>query len=199
MTLWCVERDREKSAYCWSRCFQAKATTSVPLDNNYNFSEVAAGRQCAPQTLFVDLARQAKGDAVLTVDDAVETESLLVVVTTGLSDGGRKAAIALGVALSALANGCTVHLFLSLESAILGTPTGALGLHPRGFSEPLSAYLNHFVELGGQIEVCSSCYHEYCREAPKDADGNPQLLEGATVRGLGIVAERAFQMPVLTF
>ena len=125
--------------------------------------------------------------------------SLLVVLTDSLEDGGRKAAIAFGVALAALSNAGTVHLFLSLESARLGTPTGADGIEPRGFSEPLSEYIRHFLEMGGRLEVCSSCFEEYCRNLPKGADGRPTLRPGTTIHSLGIVAERATTMPVVTF
>jgi predicted peroxiredoxin len=126
-------------------------------------------------------------------------ERLLIVLTTGLEDGGRKAALAFGVALSALSNGGAVNVFLTLESAVLGTPTGTSGVHPRGFSEPLSVYIEHFLEMGGQLEVCSSCFEEYCRQLPKDDGGRPQLRAGTTIHGLGIVAERAAHMPVLSF
>jgi predicted peroxiredoxin len=126
-------------------------------------------------------------------------ESLLIVLTASLDDGGRKAAIALGVALSALSHGASVHLFLTLESAVLATPTGAAGVRPRGFSEPLSVYLEHFLDLGGHLEVCSSCFEEYCRELPKDESGRPRLRPGITIHGLGVVAERATRMPVLSF
>ena len=77
------------------------------------------------------------------------SESLVVVLADSLTDGGRKAAIGVGVALAALARGAKVHLFLSLESVMLGTPSGADGIRPRGFSEPLSDYLEHFLDLGG--------------------------------------------------
>lgn len=127
------------------------------------------------------------------------SDSLLVVLTDNLTDGGRKAAIAFGVGLAALSNGGEVHLFLSLESARLGTPTGADGLRPRGFSEPLSEYIRHFTELGGKLEVCSSCFEEYCQNLPKDEGGRPRLRPDTTIHSLGIVAERATQMPVVTF
>lgn len=127
------------------------------------------------------------------------SESLLVVLSADLVDGGRKAAIAFGVALAALSNGTTVHVFLSLESAVLGTPTGAAGLRPRGFSEPLADYITHFVELGGNLEVCSSCYEEYCRALPQNEAGRAQLRPNTLIHSLGIVAERAGTMPIVTF
>jgi predicted peroxiredoxin len=126
-------------------------------------------------------------------------ESLLIVLSAGLDDGGRKAAIAFGVALAALSNNTTVHMFLSLESAVLGTPTGAQGITPRGFSEPLSDYIRHFIDLEGKLEVCSSCYEEYCRDMPKDESGRAALRAGTSIQSLGVVAERASHMPVLTF
>ena len=120
-------------------------------------------------------------------------------LTSGTDDGGRKAAIGLGLALSALSRGTDVHVFLSLESAALATPTGAEGLQPRGFSEPLSAYIDHFVDMGGKLEVCSSCFEEYCKSSPKDEQGRTVLRPGVSIHGLGVVAERAQSMPVITF
>ena len=134
-----------------------------------------------------------------TVSVEVDPEELLVVLTASLDDGGRKAAIAFGVALAALSNGANVHLFLSLEAAVLGTPTGAAGLRPRGFSEALADYIGHFVELGGKLEVCSSCYEEYCRELPKDGNGRAELRPNTAIHSLGIVAERAGHMPIVAF
>jgi predicted peroxiredoxin len=126
-------------------------------------------------------------------------DSLLVVLADSLTDGGRKAAVAFGVALAALSNGTTVHLFLSLESARLGTPTGADGIVPRGFSDPLAEYIQHFSDLGGKLEICSSCFEEYCQNLPKDETGRPALRPGTTIHSLGIVAERAGVMPIVTF
>ncbi len=125
--------------------------------------------------------------------------SLLVVLTTGAEDGGRRAALAFGVALAALATGTTVHVFLSLESSRLGTPTGAHGVRPRGFSDSLDDYIRHFLELGGTLEVCSSCYAEYCGDLPKDESGQPALRAGTRIHSLSVVADRAGHMPVVTF
>jgi len=128
------------------------------------------------------------------------TSPLLLVLTAGLEqDGGRRAALGFGVALAALAGGRDVSVFLSLESAPFGTPSGCDGVHPQGFSDPLNAYIDHFLELGGKLEICSSCYQEYCRDRPKDARGEPLVREGTRIASLGSVAERAGSWTVLTF
>jgi len=126
-------------------------------------------------------------------------DRLTVVLSAGLEEGGRKAAIAFGVAMAAQAEGTETTVFLALDAAVLGTPTGAQGIVPRGFSDPLATYIQHFVELGGQLEVCASCYHEYCQHLPKDAEGNPSLRDGARVQGLGAIAYRAMKERVVTF
>ena len=123
----------------------------------------------------------------------------MIVLTSGREDGGRRAALAFGAALAALAEGNEVHLFLSLQAAVFGTPTGARGVYPQGFSESLESYVAHFTELGGRLEVCSSCYEEYCRDLPADGEGRPELLPNATIRSLGVVASRAHEMPIVTF
>jgi predicted peroxiredoxin len=120
-------------------------------------------------------------------------------LTTGLEDGGRRAAIAFGVALAALAEGNDAHLFLSLRAAVFGCPSGCGEVQPPGFSDPLERYVQHFLELGGHLEVCSSCYEEYCRELPKDSDGRPSLRRNTSVESLGILATRCHQMPLVTF
>src|SRR6478736_10095397 len=101
-----------------------------------------AGRWGIRQICLTFESRQARRAGLMrvafgTVLSSSMSKQLLVVLTTGPSDGGRKAAIAFGVALAALAHGDDVHVFLSLESAIFGTPSGASDLKPRGFSEPL--------------------------------------------------------------
>jgi predicted peroxiredoxin len=128
-----------------------------------------------------------------------DRSKLMIVLASSLEDGGRRAAIALGVALAALANGSDVHLFLSLESARLATPTGCAGLQPRGFSDPLEYHVQQFLELGGALEVCSSCYEEYCKDLPKNAEGRPALRPSAVLAGLSLVARRSADMPILTF
>jgi len=128
------------------------------------------------------------------------TTPLLLVLTAGLQqDGGRRAALGFGVALAALAEGREVSVFLSLESAPLGTPTGCDGVRPPGFSDPLDAYVTHFVELGGKLEICSSCYEEYCKDRPRDARGETLVRPGTKIASLGSVAERAGSWTVLTF
>jgi predicted peroxiredoxin len=131
---------------------------------------------------------------------AMASTPLLLVLTAGLKqDGGRRAALAFGVGLAALAGGREVSVFLSLESAPFGTPTGCDGAKPQGFSDPLDAYVRHFLELGGKMEICSSCYEEYCRDRPKNARGETIVREGTTIASLGSVAERAGSWTVLTF
>lgn len=56
-----------------------------------------------------------------------------------------------------------------------------------------------FNVLGGRLEVCSSCFEEYCRDLPKDERGRPQLRPGTSIHSLGIVAERVGSMPIVTF
>lgn len=124
---------------------------------------------------------------------------MMIVLTSGLEDGGRRAALAFGTALAALATGDNAHVFLSLQAAVFGAPTGAANAHPQGFSEPLETYIEHFLDLGGKLEVCSSCYEEYCRDFPKNEEGRPQLRPFATIQGLSILASRAHEMPIVTF
>ncbi len=127
------------------------------------------------------------------------TLPLTIVLTSGIEDGGRRAAIAFGVAMAAQAEATPTTVFLALEAAVLGTPTGADGVRPRGFSDSLAVYIEHFVDLGGRLEVCASCYTEYCQHLPKDEEGSPTLRDGARVQGLGAISHRAMHERVVTF
>ncbi len=136
----------------------------------------------------------------MTVYEHVDTkDELLVVLTTGAEDGGRRAALAFGAALAELADGGQATVFLSLESARFGTPSGTAGIQPRGFSDSLDEYIGHFVELGGRLEVCSSCYEEYCRDFPKGVDGRTLLRPNTSVASLATIADRSKRSAVLTF
>ena len=128
----------------------------------------------------------------------ISTDALQVVVTRGLEDGGRVAALALGTALAALANGKDTWLFLALDSTPLGTPTGCRGIIPRGFTDDLDEQMATFMEMGGHVEVCSSCYREYCRHLPQ-GEGGALLREGVTIESMGVLVERAERMPVISF
>ena len=128
-----------------------------------------------------------------------EEAQLQIILSSGFDDGGTKAMFAVGLGLAALANGAEVHLFLALAAAPLGTPSGCRGMRPRGFSDPLDKYIDEFAELGGHIEVCASCFDEYCHHLPRDTDGRPTLREGVEVKGLGIAAERSVEMRTVTF
>lgn len=126
------------------------------------------------------------------------SKALQVVVTRGIEDGGRLAALAIGTALAAVAEGKETYLFLALDSTPVGTPTGCRGITPRGFTEALDDQIDTFLELGGHVEVCSSCYHEYCKHLPQGDDG-AVLRPGVHVESLSILVDRAERMPVISF
>lgn len=128
----------------------------------------------------------------------LDGEKLQVVLTKGIEDGGRMAAIGLGVALASAALGKETYLFLSLDAAALGTPTGCLGITPRGFTDTLEEHIASFIELGGHVEVCSSCYVEYCRHLPQGEEG-ALLRDTVGIESLNILVERAGKMPVVSF
>ncbi|MBN2196295.1 MAG: hypothetical protein JW751_26010 [Polyangiaceae bacterium] len=122
--------------------------------------------------------------------------AVTVILTTGLEDGGRRAAMAFGLAPAVLARGNEAHVFLTLDGAALASLTGAGDAHPRGFSDPLQTYIGHFLETGGRLEVCSSCHEECCRGLETGGGARLELHPSATLQGLSVLATRAQEMPI---
>ena len=119
----------------------------------------------------------------------------LVVLTTGKSDRGMRATIALAWACTALAMGRSVALFLTMDGASWAARGAGDGVQVDGF-EPLHTYLEQFFSLGGELLVCAPCTKFYC-----GTDGQSQgLIAGARVAGLSsVVGLAGTSAQVVTF
>lgn len=128
-----------------------------------------------------------------------DQQELQIILSRAPHDDPAKSMLAIGMGLAALTTGARVYLFLATDAAPIGTPTGVEGIQARGFTDSLDSYIEDFISLGGKIEICASCYQEYCAHLPKDDRGNPLLREGAEVAGMSIAAERCLTMRTITF
>ncbi|MCC6806618.1 MAG: DsrE family protein [Deltaproteobacteria bacterium] len=121
---------------------------------------------------------------------------VVVVITTGKSDRGMRATIALGWACTALALGKTVSVFLTMDGATWAARGAADGVQVEGF-EPIHAYLEQFFSLGGELLVCAPCTKFYCGR--RDGQENA-LIPGVRIAGLSSVVSLAgTQTQVITF
>lgn len=119
----------------------------------------------------------------------------LVILSSGRRDGGQRAALALGIATSALALGDEVTVFLAQDAVCWASPDCSATVCPPG-DRPLSEQVREFLELGGRLLVCSRCVEGLC-EQPCPVDRT--LFPGIELAGLASIAELAVGAVVYTF
>jgi len=119
----------------------------------------------------------------------------LIILSTGRSDNGKKATLALQIGIGALAVGDDVNLYLAMDGACWAFKQCSNGVCVPG-DRPVSEYVVEFQELGGNIMLCSRCAEGLCGEqCPKERD----LIPGADYAGMATVAELACESVVYTF
>ncbi len=97
-----------------------------------------------------------------------------VSLTRSLEDTDR-ATVAFVVANAAAASGQETMVFLSVEGVLLAIEGVADPVHEEGFL-PLKELMTSFVEAGGLIVVCASCFNKRKLDAAKLISGS--LLAG---------------------
>jgi len=122
---------------------------------------------------------------------------LLITLTTGKQDRGTRATLAFSWACAALAMGKQVSLYLTMDGTVWATKGAMKGVEVGGF-EPLTAYLDQFIDLGGELLVCAPCSEYYCA-FDRDAIAGT-LLPNAELTGLAtIVAKTGVNTKMVTF
>lgn len=119
----------------------------------------------------------------------LEHDETLVVLTTGKTDRGMRATLAFCWACSALAMGQRTSIFLTMDGTCWASSNSMKGVRVGGF-EPLDAYLESFLSLGGRLLVCAPCTEFYCDRSAKDSD-RADLIDGAEPVGLATVVSLA--------
>ncbi len=119
------------------------------------------------------------------VPEQVDTaSSYAVLLTSGPEDGGKRATLALSAACTAQAMDLNTIMFLVGDGVHWGYDGHADDVHVQGFS-PLRELIDAFLEMGGQILMCSAC--DAVCSAPSDGDGRP-LARRTGVRPQGLAA-----------
>ena len=113
-----------------------------------------------------------------------ETDSMMVVLSTGKHDRGARATLAFSWACTGLAMGKKVTIFLTMEGTIWGLKGAAETVKVEGF-DPLHEYLEQFIALGGEILICAPCSEYYC-SIPKLKKGE-ELIPEAQLSGLSTI------------
>ncbi len=126
-----------------------------------------------------------------------DTQKLLLVLTEGKADNGRKATIAFSMGLSALAMGLEVTVFLTSDAAVWGYDKSGFGISVPGFL-PLEELIAQYGETGGSLLLCSTC-HMTCGAGDPRLAPNVEKLPTVKIAGMATVIEFAIGGTTMTF
>ena len=122
---------------------------------------------------------------------------VLIVLTEGKSDNGRKATVAFSVGVTARAQGAETTIFLTSEAAVWGYEGSGAGIASQGFA-PLSELIQTYLETDGKIMLCSTCWKTCGSGSPLNQQQH-EVMPGVKIAGLSTVVELADQSTCLTF
>lgn len=116
---------------------------------------------------------------------APPTQPLTILLMSGAEDGGKRASLAFVAALSAAAMERPVQVFLAGDGVRWGDPALAGEVAMSGFP-PLAELIREYLELGGELLVCSTCEH-FC-SAP-EAGAHRRRWSALQVRGMAALLD----------
>jgi len=120
----------------------------------------------------------------------------VVVLASGPEDEGRRATLAFAAACTALSLDLDTQVFLIGDGSHWAYVGASDGVHQKGFP-PLGELMGSFLELGGEVSICSSCDGVCSLPGP---DGrNRQRRREIHPRGLAAVLAHMIGGTSLTF
>ena len=129
---------------------------------------------------------------------SAHAESLYtVILASGTEDGGKRATLALSMACTALSMDLTTHLFLVGAGSIWAYQGHADGIQVDGFPA-LDELLESFVDLGGNLAVCSTCNQALCHTTGSHEKALTRR-PGVQIQGMATVMEHLIQGRAVTF
>lgn len=124
-------------------------------------------------------------------------KSMLIILTEGKADNGRKATLGFAMGLSALAMGMDVSVFLTSDAAVWGYSHSAHGISVPGFS-PLEELIEQFTGYGGKLLLCSTCQMT-CGAGDPRKGPDVEKLSCVEISGMATVIELAIGGTTMTF
>lgn len=109
---------------------------------------------------------------------------MLIIVTTGREDGGKRATLAFSAGCCSAAMGMRTRIFLVGDGADWGFERDGGRVQHAGFP-PLDELMESFIEAGGEALICSAC-HEVC-VSPQHAGGPAVRRPGFAPAGMASV------------
>ena len=126
-----------------------------------------------------------------------DSQRLLIILTEGKADNGRKATLGFSMGLSALALGLDVCIFLTSDGAVWGYDKSAYGITVPGFL-PLEELIQQYTEIDGKILLCSTCQMT-CGAGDPRSGPNVEKLACVEIAGMATVIEFAIGHTTITF
>lgn len=120
----------------------------------------------------------------------------VVVLATGPEDGGRRATLAFAAGCTALTLDLRAQVFLIGDGSHWAYEGASEGVAQKGFP-PLAELLDTFIELGGEVSICSAC-DGVCSLPGPDGKGRRRRRE-IQPRGLASVLAHLVGGTSLTF
>ena len=126
-----------------------------------------------------------------------EPKKMLIILTEGKADNGRKATLAFAMGLSAVAMDVEVSIFLTSDGAVWGYDQSAYGVSVPGF-QPLNDMIEQYIETGGQLKLCSTC-HLTCGAGDPRKGPSVEKLACVEITGMASIIELAIDASTITF
>lgn len=124
------------------------------------------------------------------------TRNSVIMLVSGPEDGGRRATLAFAAACTALSLDLTAQVFLVGDGSHWAYVGASDGVHRQGFP-PLRELMDTFLDLGGEVSVCSAC-DGVCSLPGTDGEMRRRRME-IQPRGLAAVLARLVGGSSLTF
>ena len=119
--------------------------------------------------------------------DAANQETLVVMLTAGNDDGGKRATLAYTAATCAAAMDKRTIMFLVGDGAHWAYEGRTSGVQARGFPA-LDELMEGLVEMGGEIYVCSAC-DQVCGVPSDDEAAEVERHPAVKPRGMSAVLD----------
>ena len=143
-----------------------------------------------------ELPLQRQAEPTPTGPQTGEAHRHVVVLATGPEDGGRRATLAFAAACTALTLDLRAQVFLIGDGSHWAYEGASDGVAQKGFP-PLGELLDTFIELGGEVSICSAC-DGVCSLPSPDGNGRRRRRE-IQPRGLATVLAHLVGGTSLTF